>query len=87
MKHCVPLTLHESAERYLKKVMNGRTIIPTKAWKAEIALLASEKKKLYGEYFQLKEDVQDAEVICRYAEQVVQEKELKAKIQKDMGRD
>lgn len=85
--HRAELVLYESAEQYLKKVMNGRTTIPAKAWKAEAASLASEKEKLYAEYTQLKAEVRDAEVIRRCVEQAVQEKELKPKMQKDMSRD
>lgn len=82
--HRAGLVLYESAEQYLKKVMNGRTTIPTKAWKAEAASLASEKKKLYPVYFQMKEEVRDAEVIQRCIEQSVRGKELAPKIQKDI---
>ena len=33
--HRMELTHYEAAERYLNAVMNGKTSIPLKAWKAE----------------------------------------------------
>ena len=44
------LSLYESAERYLKGVMNGKTTLPIKTWKAERAKLLADKKPLYQEY-------------------------------------
>ena len=40
------LTHYEAAGRYLDGVMNGRTSIPLKAWKAEQEKLTAERKEL-----------------------------------------
>lgn len=53
--HRAELAVYESAEQYLKQLMNGHTTIPIKAWKAEAVSLPSQKVKLYAEYVQLKE--------------------------------
>ena len=45
------LTHFEAAERYLNDVMNGRTGIPLKAWKAEQEKLTAERKKLSRRIF------------------------------------
>ncbi len=63
-----PLTESEqilfmAAKDYLKGVMNGKTTIPTKAWKTEYAKLAAEKKTLNQRYLALKEEVKEAEQI------------------------
>ena len=46
------LTHYEAAGRYLDGVMNGRTGIPLKAWKAEHEKLTAERKELsHRSYF------------------------------------
>ena len=52
-----------AARDYLKGVMNGKTPIPTKAWKAEYAKLTAERKTLNQRYLVLKEEVKEAEQI------------------------
>jgi len=48
---------------YLKGMMNGKTTIPTKAWKAEYAKLTNQRKTLNQRYIELKEEVKEAEKI------------------------
>lgn len=55
--------LFTSAKDYLKGVMNGKTTIPTKAWKTEYAKLTAERKALNQRYLELKEEVKEAEKI------------------------
>ena len=43
--------------------MNGKTTIPTKAWKTEYAKLTAERKMLNQRYLELKEEVKEAEQI------------------------
>ena len=45
-KHCTEITLHETADSYLKGVLNGKTRIPLKLWKAERAKLTVERSRL-----------------------------------------
>jgi len=71
------LALYEAAQQYLKPVLNGRTAIPTAAWKKEYAQCAAEKQALYAEYTRLKEEVKDAEVIRRCVENVLHEPKMK----------
>ena len=52
-----------AARDYLKGVMNGKTTIPTKTWKAEYAKLTAERKTLNQRYLALKEEVKEAEQI------------------------
>ena len=44
-------------------VMNGKTTIPTKAWKEEYTKLTAERKTLNQRYLALKEEVKEAEKI------------------------
>ena len=46
-----------AAKDYLKGVMNGKTTIPTKAWKEEYTKLTAERKTLNQRYLALKEEV------------------------------
>ncbi len=58
-------TLFTAAHDYLKGVMNGRTALPVKAWKAEYAKLTAERKTLNQRYLSLKDEVKEAEQIRR----------------------
>ncbi len=80
--HRAELTHYEAARNYLDGVMNGRTDIPRKAWRAESETLTAEKGSLYAEYTRLKEEVRDAEVIRRCVETV-----LRDEPQKQRGRE
>jgi peptidoglycan hydrolase CwlO-like protein len=64
------LTLYKAAERYLKGVLNGRTSIPIKDWKAEREKLTAEKQNLRREYERLKNEVREVEIIRKTAEQI-----------------
>lgn len=55
--------LFTAAHSYLKDVMNGKTTLPTKAWKAEYAKLTAERKTLNQKYLALKDEVKEAEQI------------------------
>jgi len=55
--------LFTTAKDYLKGVMNGKTTIPTKAWKEEYTKLIVEKKTLNQRYLAMKEEVKEAEKI------------------------
>lgn len=52
-----------AARDYLKGVMNGKTAIPTKAWKTEYTKLTAERKTLNQRYLALKDEVKEAEQI------------------------
>ena len=55
--------LFTAASKYLKGVMNGKTTLPTKAWKAERVKLTAERKQLDRDYYTLKDEVKEAEQI------------------------
>ena len=57
------VTLFDTAERYLKGVMNGKITLPIRTWRAERDALATEKKSLNREYVALKNDVNEVEQI------------------------
>ena len=55
--------LFTAAHNYLKGVLNGKTTLPTKAWKAERDKLTAERKTLNQQYLSLKNEVKEAEQI------------------------
>lgn len=57
--------LFTAAVTYLKGVMNGKTTIPTKEWKAEYVKLTAEQKTLNGRYLALKGEVKEAKKFAR----------------------
>lgn len=67
------LTHYEAAERYLNAVMNGKTGIPLKAWKAERDKLNVEKKQLTRQYYALKDEVKEVEQIRRNVYRILRE--------------
>ena len=67
------LTHYEAAERYLNAVMNGKTSIPLKAWKAERDKLNGEKKELNRQYYALKDEVKEVGQIRRNVYSILRE--------------
>ena len=71
--HHREITLFESADRYLKGVMNGKTGLPVKAWKTERAKLTAEKNTLNQDYVSLKNEVKEIEKIKRGIDEIIRE--------------
>ena len=71
--HRMELPHYEAAERYLNAVMNGKTGIPLKAWKAERDKLNGEKKQLTQQYYALKDEVKEVEQIRRNVYRILRE--------------
>ncbi len=73
--HHKEMTLFEAADRYLKGVMNGRTTLPTKAWRAERDKLTADKKQLDGEYRALENDIAKFEKIRKNVYAIMREEQ------------
>jgi hypothetical protein len=71
--HRMELTHYEAAARYLNGVMNGRTTLPTKAWKAERDKLKAERQQLSHRYDKLKGEVKEVEQIRRNVYSILRE--------------
>ena len=70
-KHSEEIRLYESAKSYFEKVMNGREALPIKKWKAEHERLTADKFSLFDEYYRLKDEVRNVEVLRRDAENLM----------------
>ena len=70
-KHHGEITAYESAKKYFEGVMNGRTLLPIEKWQEERERLSAEKFSLCEQYYKLKDDVRNVEVLRRGAEGVM----------------
>lgn len=70
-RHRAELMLYEATEAYLRGVLNERTTIPVKEWKNEAAQLTAERKSLYAEHAQIKEETRSVEAIRYCVEHVM----------------
>lgn len=77
--------LYTAAHSYLKDVMNGKTTLPTKAWKAEYAKLTAERKTLNQRYLALKDEVKEAEQIRKSVYSILRQEQKER--QPHRGRD
>lgn len=67
--------LFTAAHTYLKDVMNGKTTLPTKAWKTEYAKLTAEQKTFNQKYLALKDEVKEVEQICRSVDSILRQEQ------------
>jgi len=65
--------------------MNGRTNLPIKKWKAEAAQLTAEKNRLYQDFYKLRDEVREVEIIKRNVEQVIQADVPKRSVTRNKG--
>jgi len=75
--HRTEIALFESAERYLKDMLQGRfdadKLPPIIKWSAERGKLAAEQKRLNQEYVSLKGEVKEVEKIRRDVDDIIRE--------------
>ena len=72
-KHTDEIGQYESASAYLKAHLNGYAKIPEKDWRAEFDRLTTERFTLGEEYYKLKDEVKNVEVLRRGAENIMRE--------------
>ena len=85
--HRMELTHYEAAVRYLNEVMNGKTGIPTKAWKAEQERLTAEREQLSRRYSTLKDEVKEVEQIRRNVYNILREESRRKQPEQKQDRD
>jgi hypothetical protein len=80
-------SLLTAASSYLKDVMNGRTTLPTKAWKAEYAKLTAERNRHNQRYAALKYEVREAEQIRKSVYSILRQEQREQQTHRaqDMG--
>ena len=76
-----------AAYSYLKGVMNGKTALPVKAWKAEYAKLTAERQTLNQRYLSLKDEVKEAEQIRRSVYSIMRQEQREQQPRRSQGVD
>jgi hypothetical protein len=72
--HRAELTLHAAAVRYFQELQRGHDHLPNPStWEDERAKLEGEKKSLYQQYYTLKDEVKQVEIIRRHVEDMIRE--------------
>ena len=66
-RYAAEIRQYEESHQYLTAVLNGRTKVPEKEWRAERDQLLRERYELVEQYYELKEDVRNTETLCRHA--------------------
>ena len=72
-KHGDATEKYKAAKEYLDGVMNGESPIPVKDWRKELFDKTAEKHALYDEFYKLRGDVKNVEVLRRSAERIMSE--------------
>ena len=76
-EHTAELILFESAKKHLKEHLGESKTLAISKWKSELATLKKEKKSLYNQILEIREEVEQAEKVKVCIEQLqVQEKQL-----------
>ena len=79
-EHTAELILFESAKRHLKEHLGESKTLAISKWKSELATLKKEKKSLYNQILEIREEVEQAEKVKTCIEQLQeQEKQLTKK--------
>ena len=76
-EHTAELILFESAKKYLKEQLGESKTLAISKWKSEVANLKKEKKSLYNQILEIREEIEQAEKVKTCIEQLQeQEKRL-----------
>ena len=76
-KHTAELILFESAKKYLKEHLGESKTLAISKWETEVTTLKKEKKSLYNQILEIREEVEQAEKVKTCIEQLQeQEKRL-----------
>ena len=66
-KHGDAIEKYKAAKTYLDGVMNGKSPIPVKEWRKELLEKTAEKHALYDEFYNLRGDVRNVEILRQSA--------------------
>ena len=69
-EHAAELILFESAKKYLKEHLGENKSLAISKWKSEFITLKKEKKSLYNQILEIREEVEQAEKVKTCIEQL-----------------
>jgi len=72
-KHAEQIQSYQDAKKYFDAVMNGRTKLPIGNWRAEQKDLLAERYLLCEEYYGLKDEIKNVEILRRELENLLRE--------------
>ena len=76
-EHTAEIILFESAKKYLKEHLGDSKTLAISKWEPEVATLKKEKKSLYNQILEIREEVEQAEKVKTCIEQLQEhEKQL-----------
>ena len=73
-EHTAELILFESAKKYLKEHLGESKTLAISKWKSELATMKKEKKSLYNQILEIREEVEQAEKVKTCIEQLQEQK-------------
>ncbi len=73
-EHNAELILFESAKKYLKEHLGESKTLAISKWKSELATMKKEKKSLYNQISEIREEVEQAEKVKTCIEQLQEQK-------------
>ena len=73
-EHNAELILFESAKKYLKEHLGESKTLAISKWKSELATMKKEKKSLYNQILEIREEVEQAEKVKTCIEQLQEQK-------------
>ena len=72
-EHTADIILFESAKKYLKEHLGESKTLNISKWKSELATLKKEKKSLYNQILEIREEVEQAEKVKTCIEKLLKE--------------
>ena len=85
-EHTAELILFESAKKYLKEHLGESKTLAISKWKTEVTTLKKEKKSLYNQILEIREEVEQAEKVKTCIEQLQEQKKATYKEQESRFR-
>ena len=85
-EHTAELILFESAKKHLKEHLGESKTLAISKWKSELVTLKKDKKSLYNQILEIREEVEQAEKVKNCIEQLKEQEELLTKNKRhDLG--
>lgn len=82
-EHTAELILFESAKRYLKEHLEESKTLNISKWKSELATLKKEKKSLYNQILEIREEVEQAEKVKTCIEQLQKQEKQPSQVKRN----
>ena len=82
-EHNAELILFESAKKYLKEHLGESKTLAISKWKTEVSTLKKEKKSLYNQILEIREEVEQAEKVKTCIEQLQEQKRQLSQVKRN----